>query len=155
MILFNEQNYHNLYQVETSAQMVQAMTNQLHRKRNQPVNNSLVNQGFLHRLEACATRVSSWVLFAYVPADFRRVLKFCFHCNQLKFQLADNPGLFNRKPITENRKRYYSTPLQSANFPLGYMLRGFQNIQPLAPKSSEALIWRRIRSSPKSPPPKA
>jgi hypothetical protein len=33
--------------------------------------------------------------------------KFCFQCNKLKFQFADNPDLFNRKPITENRKRYY------------------------------------------------
>ena len=32
--------------------------------------------------------------------DFRRGLKFCFQYNQLKFQLADNPGLFNRKPKT-------------------------------------------------------
>ncbi len=32
--------------------------------------------------------------------------KFCFQCNKLKFQLADNPGLFNLEPITENRKRY-------------------------------------------------
>jgi LEA14-like dessication related protein len=32
--------------------------------------------------------------------------KFCFQCNQLKFQFADNPGFFNRKPKTENRKRY-------------------------------------------------
>ncbi len=28
--------------------------------------------------------------------------KFCFQCNKLKFQLADYPGLFNRKPKTEN-----------------------------------------------------
>jgi hypothetical protein len=28
--------------------------------------------------------------------------KFCFRYNQLKFQLADNPGLFNLKPKTKN-----------------------------------------------------
>jgi hypothetical protein len=35
------------------------------------------------------------------------------------------------------------------------MFLGFQNIQPLAPNLSEALIWIRIRSSLKSPPLKA
>ncbi len=28
--------------------------------------------------------------------------------NRYKFQFADKPGLFNRKPKTENRKRYYN-----------------------------------------------
>ena len=28
--------------------------------------------------------------------------KFCFKCNKLKFQLADNPDLLNRKPKTAN-----------------------------------------------------
>ena len=32
--------------------------------------------------------------------------KFCFQCNKLKVQFADNPGFFNLIPITENRKRF-------------------------------------------------
>ncbi len=49
-------------------------------------------------------------LFVYLGAlvvDFLTFYtKFCCQCNQPKFQIADNPGLFNRKPITDNRKRY-------------------------------------------------
>jgi hypothetical protein len=33
---------------------------------------------------------------------------FLFSATNLQFHLADNPGLFNRKPKTENRKRYNS-----------------------------------------------
>jgi hypothetical protein len=55
-----------------------------------------------------------WILKPIRPAFIGRTLmgaafdrrdsppyaKFCFQCNKLKFQLADNPGLFNRKPKT-------------------------------------------------------
>jgi hypothetical protein len=39
---------------------------------------------------------------AFDRRDFTPYTKFCCQSNQLKFQFADNPGLFNRKPITEN-----------------------------------------------------
>jgi hypothetical protein len=46
---------------------------------------------------------------------FRCYTKFCFQYNKLKFQFADNPGLFNRKPKTDNRKRYNASPHKGKN----------------------------------------
>ncbi len=45
------------------------------------------------------------------PTSAARKTKFCFQCNKLKFQFADNVGLFNRKSKTENRKRYKTSPV--------------------------------------------